>query len=156
MFELERVSAGYGAHTVLRDVSLAVPDDAVVALLGPNGAGKTTMLRVASGLLPTSAGRLVLGGEDVTGSRPDELARLGVCHVPEGRGVFPGLSVSDNLRLQAPARADRAPAGPRPPGRVEARSGIRGCADARWSAYRDDGATYGPGRSGASTTKRRP
>jgi branched-chain amino acid transport system ATP-binding protein len=111
MLELRRISAGYEGHRVLWDVSLVVPDESVVALLGPNGAGKSTLLRVASGLLPSTSGQLVLDGEDVTGLRPEELARRKVCHVPEGRGVFPGLSVRDNLRLQAPPRVDLAAIG---------------------------------------------
>src|SRR5688572_929730 len=101
MLALRGVTAGYGGHTVLRDIDLVVPDNAVVALLGPNGAGKTTLLRVASGTLAPSAGSLHLDGRDVTGASADHLARSGVCHVPEGRGIFPGLSVRDNLRLQA-------------------------------------------------------
>ena len=101
MLELKNITAGYDTGTVLRDVSLTVPDNAVVALLGPNGAGKTTLLRVASGLLRPSSGQMLLNGKDVTGQRPYELARGGVCHVPEGRGIFPSLSVSDNLQLQA-------------------------------------------------------
>lgn len=101
MLELCDVTAGYAGRAVLRDVSLTVPDGAVVALLGPNGAGKTTLLRVASGLLAPSRGRVVLDGVDVAGWSPDRLARAGVCHVPEGRGVFPALSVRDNLRLQS-------------------------------------------------------
>jgi branched-chain amino acid transport system ATP-binding protein len=101
LLELKNITAGYDTGTVLRDVSLTVPDNAVVALLGPNGAGKTTLLRVASGLLRPTGGQLLLNGKDVTGQRPFQLARAGVCHVPEGRGVFPSLSVSDNLQLQA-------------------------------------------------------
>jgi branched-chain amino acid transport system ATP-binding protein len=101
LLELRNITAGYDTGTVLRDVSLTVPDNAVVALLGPNGAGKTTLLRVASGLLRPTGGQLLLNGKDVTGQRPFQLARAGVCHVPEGRGIFPSLSVSDNLQLQA-------------------------------------------------------
>jgi branched-chain amino acid transport system ATP-binding protein len=102
MFSLDDVHAGYNGATVLRGVSIAVPDDAVVALIGPNGAGKTTLLRVASGLLPMTSGRMVLDGREVTGWSSDALARAGVCHVPEGRGIFRGLTVQENLRLQAP------------------------------------------------------
>jgi branched-chain amino acid transport system ATP-binding protein len=91
---------------VLRDVSLVVPDHGVVALLGPNGAGKTTLLRVASGLLAPSSGSMLLDGDDVTGAAADALARRGVCHVPEGRGVFPTMTVRDNLRLQSPRDLD--------------------------------------------------
>lgn len=101
MLELRQITAGYGGTTVLRDVSLWAPPNSVVALLGTNGAGKTTLLRVASGLLAPKAGQLLLDGEDVTGSRPHALARRGVCHVPEGRGVFPNLSVRDNILVQA-------------------------------------------------------
>jgi branched-chain amino acid transport system ATP-binding protein len=101
MLELRGITAGYGSHTVLRDVNLVVPDNAVVALLGPNGAGKTTLLRVASGLLRPSAGRILIDGVDATGWPPHRLSQAGVCHVPEGRGIFRALSVKDNIRLQA-------------------------------------------------------
>jgi branched-chain amino acid transport system ATP-binding protein len=101
VFTLDGIVAGYAETTVLRGVSLAVPEGSVVALLGANGAGKTTLLRVASGLLRPTAGRLTLDGVDVTGHRPHQLAAAGVCHVPEGRGVFPSLTVRENLALQA-------------------------------------------------------
>ncbi|MGP3923301.1 ABC transporter ATP-binding protein [Streptomyces sp. 8N616] len=101
MLELLDISAGYGDTRVLRDVSLWVPPRSVVALLGTNGAGKTTTLRVASGLLAPSSGRLRLDGHDLTGKPPHILARHGVCHVPEGRGVFPNLTVRDNILIQA-------------------------------------------------------
>jgi branched-chain amino acid transport system ATP-binding protein len=109
MLELRGVTAGYGSHTVLRDVDLVVPDNSVVALLGPNGAGKTTLLRVASGLLRPSAGRLLLDSRDVTGWPTHRLAAGGVCHVPEGRGIFRALSVKDNIRLQANPALDLEP-----------------------------------------------
>jgi branched-chain amino acid transport system ATP-binding protein len=107
MLELRNISAGYGTGRVLENVNLVVPDGAVVALLGPNGAGKTTLLKVMSGLLRPKSGRVLLDGVDVTGASPFELARSGICHVPEGRGIFPTLSVADNLRLQAPRSVDR-------------------------------------------------
>jgi branched-chain amino acid transport system ATP-binding protein len=100
------VTAGYSRHTVLRDVDLVVPDRSVVALLGPNGAGKTTLLRVASGQLPPSTGRVLMDGLDTTAWPSDRRARAGLCHVPEGRGIFPALTVHDNLRLQAPSDLD--------------------------------------------------
>jgi branched-chain amino acid transport system ATP-binding protein len=78
----------------------------VVALLGANGAGKTTLLRMASGMLPVRSGRILLDGVDVTRWPAYRLARHGVCHVPEGRGIFRTLSVRDNLRLLAPRSAD--------------------------------------------------
>ena len=101
MFKLDNIVAGYAETTVLRGVSLTVPDSSVVALLGANGAGKTTLLRVASGLLRPTAGHMTLDGVDVTGARPHQLATRGVCHVPEGRGIFPSLTVRENLSLQA-------------------------------------------------------
>ena len=107
MLELRNICAGYGTGRVLENVNLSVPDGAVVALLGPNGAGKTTLLKVMSGLLRPTSGSVLLDGVDVTGASPFELARAGVCHVPEGRGIFPTLSVADNLRLQAPRSVDR-------------------------------------------------
>jgi branched-chain amino acid transport system ATP-binding protein len=107
MLELRGICAGYGTGKVLEQVDLVVPDGAVVALLGPNGAGKTTLLKVASGLLRPASGQVLFNGADVTGLPPHVLARSGLCHVPEGRGIFPTLSVADNLRLQAPRRVDR-------------------------------------------------
>jgi branched-chain amino acid transport system ATP-binding protein len=103
--DLQGISAGYGGTNVLRDLSLTVPGGSVVALIGPNGAGKTTLLRVASGLLAPSRGRVEVDGRDLTGSPPDELLRAGVCHVPEGRGIFRTLTVRENLELFAPPGA---------------------------------------------------
>ena len=108
MLELRNISAGYDTGLVLRDINLTIPDNAVVALLGPNGAGKTTLLRVASGLLPPTSGQILIDGEDVTGEPPFRLNRRGVCHVPEGRGIFRALSVANNLRLQAGTGSSRA------------------------------------------------
>jgi branched-chain amino acid transport system ATP-binding protein len=103
VLELSGVSAGYGRTTVLRDVDLAVRPGSVVALLGPNGAGKTTLLRVAAGLLAPTAGRVMIGADEVTRRRPAQRARQGLCLIPEGRGIFPNLSVRENLALQLPA-----------------------------------------------------
>jgi branched-chain amino acid transport system ATP-binding protein len=94
--------AGYGATTVLRCVDLVVPAGHVVALLGPNGSGKTTLLRACSGLLRPTAGTVTVDGADRTGQAPHDLVVAGVCHVPEGRAVFPGMTVAENLRLLAP------------------------------------------------------
>ena len=101
MLELRGIEAGYGEHTVLRDVSLTVQRGTVVAVLGPNGAGKTTLLRVASGLLKPSTGAVMLDGEDVTRTRPYARARRGLCHIPEGRGIYPTLTVRENLVLHS-------------------------------------------------------
>src|SRR5713226_1384393 len=95
--ELNDVHAGYGRIEVLRGVSLVVPKGAVVALLGPNGAGKSTTLRVASGRLPVRSGCVHVGGHHVNGAAPAALVRAGVCTIPEGRGIFPNLSVVENL-----------------------------------------------------------
>ncbi|MCW2601582.1 MAG: transporter related [Frankiales bacterium] len=97
--ELRGVNAGYGRVQVLYDINLVLPPRGVVALLGPNGAGKSTLLRVASGRTVPSSGQVLLRGNDVTGRSPERLARVGLCSVPEGRGVFPNLTVSDNLRM---------------------------------------------------------
>jgi branched-chain amino acid transport system ATP-binding protein len=102
MLELSGVTAGYGDFVVLRDVDLTAPAGSVVALIGPNGAGKSTLLRVASGLLPPMRGRVVIGGSDLTGRPPHHFVAHGVCHVPEGRAVFPSLTAAENLRLFAP------------------------------------------------------
>jgi branched-chain amino acid transport system ATP-binding protein len=101
MLELDGITAGYGDAAVLRDVTVTVPAGSKVALIGPNGAGKTTLLRVASGLLIPQRGHVRLDGDNVTGRPPDDLAARGICHVPEGRGVFPNLTVAQNLRLFA-------------------------------------------------------
>ena len=97
--ELRDVVAGYGRVEVLHGIDLVVPARGVVALLGPNGAGKSTLLRVASGRTAPTSGRVLLRGEDVTGRSPERLARVGLCSVPEGRGIFPNLTVRDNLRM---------------------------------------------------------
>jgi len=99
LLELRDVRAGYDGITVLHGVSLSVSAGRIVALLGPNGAGKTTTLRVAAGVHPVESGRLALAGRDATGANPRDLARAGVCLIPEGRGVFPNLSVRDNLLM---------------------------------------------------------
>jgi branched-chain amino acid transport system ATP-binding protein len=98
---IESVTAGYGDAVALRDVSLAVPNGAVTALLGANGAGKTTLLRVASGLLGCRSGRVRMNDEDLTGRPPDAFARAGIGHIPEGRSIFPTMSVRENLMLFA-------------------------------------------------------
>ena len=102
MLEIENLVGGYGSTTVLRNISLSVPDGSVVALLGPNGAGKSTTLRMVSGLLRPKEGRILIDGEDVTNLSPYQRARRGLCHVFEGRGVFPSLSVRENLLMQIP------------------------------------------------------
>jgi branched-chain amino acid transport system ATP-binding protein len=106
MLELRNVTAGYGNHVVLRDVSLVVPDSAVVALLGPNGAGKTTLLRVACGLIRPRSGQVIFNGVDVTDWPPHRRSKAGMGHVPEGRGIFATMTVAENLRMQCRAAND--------------------------------------------------
>jgi branched-chain amino acid transport system ATP-binding protein len=96
---LRDVHAAYGRIEVLKGVSLVVPERSVVALLGPNGAGKTTTLRVASGQLRPTYGCVHIAGKHCNGVAPDALARAGVCSIPEGRGIFPNLTVLENLRM---------------------------------------------------------
>jgi branched-chain amino acid transport system ATP-binding protein len=102
LLEIQALTGGYGETVVLRDVSLTVPSSSVVALLGPNGAGKSTTLRMASGLLRPQSGSILFDGEDVTALKPSARVRRGLCHLPEGRGVFPSLSVRENLLLFSP------------------------------------------------------
>ena len=93
------VRAAYGRIEVLHGVDLHIPAGSVFALLGPNGAGKTTTLKVANGVLRPTAGTVHIEGVDVAKPTPEALARAGVCAIPEGRGVFPNLSVTDNIRM---------------------------------------------------------
>jgi branched-chain amino acid transport system ATP-binding protein len=95
---LDDVRARYGSAEVLHGVSLTVREGGVTALLGANGAGKTTTLRAISGMV-TTKGTVTVGGKDVIGLRPDQVARLGVAHVPQGRGTLDQLSVRDNLMV---------------------------------------------------------
>jgi len=101
ILEVVGVHAAYGRIEVLRGVDLQVPRGAVVALLGPNGAGKSTLGKVISGQHRATSGDLHLGGVHVQDAAPEELARLGLCTVPEGRSVFPNLSVEENLTLMS-------------------------------------------------------
>jgi branched-chain amino acid transport system ATP-binding protein len=107
ILELVGVRAGYGPIEVLHGVDLAVPQGCLVALLGPNGGGKSTTLRVCSGLLRVTAGELKVGGRTVNGVSAHALARLGICSVPEGRGIFPNLTVRENLWLATGTGAPR-------------------------------------------------
>ena len=101
ILELENVHAAYGRIEVLRGVDLRVPKGAVMALLGPNGAGKSTLTRIISGQKKPTSGDVHLGGVNVRDTRPEELARVGLCTVPEGRSVFANLTVQENLLLMS-------------------------------------------------------
>ncbi|HEY7044278.1 MAG TPA: ABC transporter ATP-binding protein [Nocardioidaceae bacterium] len=99
MLEITDLTAGYGRLEVLWDVGLRVDEREVVALVGPNGAGKTTLLRVISGMVPAQSGTMTFRDVSLVGRSIENVVRLGIAHVPEGRRLFPGLSVRDNLRL---------------------------------------------------------
>ena len=101
------VSAAYGPYRALFDVSFEVPAGGITALIGSNGAGKSTVARVVSGLLASSSGTVRLDGRDVTGWPAYKLARAGMAHVPEGRGVFASLTVEENLKLAFRQRGGR-------------------------------------------------
>jgi branched-chain amino acid transport system ATP-binding protein len=101
LLELRGVTAGYGHFTALWDVSLSVAAGEAVAVVGPNGAGKTTLLRVISGLIAPRAGDLAFDGAALGGKPAYEIVAHGVAHVPEGRRIFPALTVSDNLKMGA-------------------------------------------------------
>jgi branched-chain amino acid transport system ATP-binding protein len=104
VLSLEAVEVGYGQIKALKGVTMKVGDGQIVALLGANGAGKTTVLRSISGLLRASAGRIVVDDARLDGLAPEEIVRRGVVQVPEGRRVFAGLSVLENLRMGAYCR----------------------------------------------------
>jgi branched-chain amino acid transport system ATP-binding protein len=110
MLEITGLHAGYGPFEVLHGIDLDVASGEIVAVLGANGVGKTTLNRALSGLIPPRAGRIRFEGADITGLRHDRIVAAGLIHVPEGRRVFPTLSVRDNLRMGAwlRGRAERA------------------------------------------------
>lgn len=106
LLELRDVHASYGRIEVLHGVDLALAPGEVLALLGPNGAGKSTTLKVLGGLVPATRGCIHLAGRHVNGTPPHELARIGIAMVPEGRGVFPRLTVHENLRMASYSGVD--------------------------------------------------
>jgi branched-chain amino acid transport system ATP-binding protein len=107
LLRVEGIEVGYGDLTAVRDVSLEVREGEAVALIGANGAGKTTTLRAVSGLLPLRRGRIELDGRPIHGLRPAEVVARGIAHVPEGRQLFPTMTVRENLELGARTRAAR-------------------------------------------------
>jgi branched-chain amino acid transport system ATP-binding protein len=107
LLQVEHLRTAYGAVVVNRDVSLTVDQREIVTILGPNGAGKSTLLRAISGLLRPKNGTIRFHGNDVTSTPADRRARMGVVMVPEGRRIFPDLTVQENLRLGAYCRQDR-------------------------------------------------
>jgi urea transport system ATP-binding protein len=99
MLEIQGLDVAYGESQVLWDVSLSVPAGDVVCLMGRNGVGKTTLLKTIMGLLPARAGRIVFDGSDLVGRGPEERATCGIGYVPQGREIFPNLTVAENLRI---------------------------------------------------------
>ena len=97
--ELRGIKAGYGGIEVVHGVDLVVPPSTVMALLGPNGAGKSTLLKVASCQMLPNEGCVHISGVHVNGASPESVARLGVCTIPEGRGIFANLTVAENLQM---------------------------------------------------------
>ncbi len=107
ILELRNLEASYGQVMAIRGVSMEVREGQVVSLLGANGAGKTTVLKTISGALDPQKGQVLLDGKSIVGRDPDAVARLGIAHVPEGREIFPFLTVEENLRVGAFSRRDR-------------------------------------------------
>ena len=115
MLKIENLQAGYGKVQVLHGVTIHVPKGKIVTLIGSNGAGKTTTMRAVSGMIKPTSGQITLSGQNITGLDSHQIARRGLAHSPEGRRVFPTLSVVDNIRLGAFVRYTNA----RPKGDVE-------------------------------------
>jgi branched-chain amino acid transport system ATP-binding protein len=108
MLEVSDLEAGYGRVQVLREVELRVGEGEVVALVGSNGAGKTTLLRAISGMITPSGGDVRLDGDSLVGRAPEDVVKAGIAHVPEGRRLFAGLTVRENLRVGAYASGGKA------------------------------------------------
>ncbi len=104
LLELQDVHVHYGQVEAIKGVSVSVDDGEIVTLIGANGAGKTTTLKTISGVRPVTSGKIVFDGRDVTGKAPHKLVEMGISQAPEGRGVFPGMSVLENLEMGAYAR----------------------------------------------------
>ncbi|MED5445265.1 MAG: ATP-binding cassette domain-containing protein, partial [Actinomycetota bacterium] len=101
LLELHKINAGYAEIPVLHDVSLSLYPGKIYALLGPNGGGKSTTLKVCSGQLTPTSGDLIIAGKSMTKTDPSVLARAGICTIPEGKGIFPNLTVRDNLIMMS-------------------------------------------------------
>src|SRR3984885_11597679 len=104
MLEVSNLAAGYGRIPILGGVTLAVAPGEFIGILGHNGMGKTTLLRALMGYIPATAGRVILEGANITRAEPFRRARSGMGYVPQGREIFPALSVRDNLRMGAVGR----------------------------------------------------
>jgi branched-chain amino acid transport system ATP-binding protein len=106
MLRIRSLNSYYGHSHILHGVDLDIPEGKAVGLLGRNGMGKTTLIRSLMGLVPGASGRIDWRGKDVSGAAPERMARLGIGYVPEGRGIFPNLSVRENLVMSARRGAD--------------------------------------------------
>ncbi len=104
LLEIKGLTAGYGAGPVLKGLDISVDQGEIVTLLGSNGAGKSTTLRTLSGLVPQVSGEVLYRGKSILGLKPEAIVRLGISHVPEGRRIFPGLTVRENIMLGASNR----------------------------------------------------
>jgi len=108
LLQAEALTAGYGRFDILHDVSLTVRVNEIVSIIGPNGAGKSTAFKTVVGFLTPRAGRVLFNGEEITGLRPDRVLRRGLAYVPQGRIVFPQMTVLENLQMGAYIERDRA------------------------------------------------
>ena len=106
LLEVRNLHVHYHKVAALKGIDIAVPDDGIVTIIGANGAGKSTTLRAISGLVPISGGEIVFAGKRIDRLAPEKIVGLGIAHVPEGRRVFPGLTVEENLRSGAFLRSD--------------------------------------------------
>jgi len=104
LLEIKGLTASYGAGPVLKGLDISVDEGEIVTLLGSNGAGKSTTLRTLSGLVPNVSGEIIYRGQSIVGLKPEAIVRLGISHVPEGRRIFPGLTVRENIILGASNR----------------------------------------------------
>jgi len=107
MLRLEHVRAGYGNILAIKDIGLVVGEGEIVTLIGANGAGKSTTLMTISGIVPCRSGKIIFQGREIQGQAPDDIVKLGLCQAPEGRHIFPRLTVRENLDMGAFLRRDR-------------------------------------------------
>ena len=107
LLRLNNVEANYGSVRALQGISLNVEEGAIVALLGANGAGKSTTLKAISGMIKPTSGTIEFSGQTLNGMTPNQIVRLGIAHVPEGRKIFKDLSVAENLKMGAYSRSDK-------------------------------------------------
>lgn len=104
MIKVENLNVKYGGITAVRDVSFEVEEGKIIALIGNNGAGKTSTLKTISGLVIPNKGRILFEGNDITGMKPHEIVKKGIIHIPEGRHIFPNLTVKENLIMSSSSR----------------------------------------------------